>query len=76
MNKLVYLIITLLIISSVLGFQMYSNSKEISSLSNELSSAKNKVSDLNNIVNDKIKEINTYKFCYSTGIRGNSPYFY
>src|SRR3989344_5750145 len=59
MNKLAYLIITLLIISSVLGFQMYSNSKEITLLSNDLNSAKNKISDLDNIVNDKIEEINS-----------------
>ena len=59
MNKLVYLIIGLLVISGVLGFQMYSNSKEITLLSNDLNSAKNKISDLDNIVNDKIEEINS-----------------
>lgn len=57
MNKLLYLVMGLLIISGVLGLVIYSKAQEASRLSSDLLSANNKLEDLNNLVNDKVKEI-------------------
>ena len=58
MNKLLYIVIGLLVISGVLGFEIYLKSQEVVKLSNDLLSANNKISELINVVRDKGIEIN------------------